>query len=77
MVDRNKITLRTMQPGDFAGLEQLQRDCYPTLDAKELMRVEHFQSQYKVFPEGQFVAAVDHRVGQIDGVHHRIQIKPV
>jgi ribosomal protein S18 acetylase RimI-like enzyme len=61
------ITIRTMRPQDFAGLEQLQRDCYPTLDAKELMRVEHFQSQYKIFPDGQFVAPDGNRGERIIG----------
>ncbi len=57
-----------MRLGDFVGLEQLQRDCYPTLDGKELMRVEHFASQYRVFPEGQFVAMDGERiVGQGSG----------
>jgi predicted N-acetyltransferase YhbS len=68
MADMNPITVRTIRPEDFAPLEQLQRDCYPTLDTKELMRVEHFQSQYKVFPEGQFVALDGGRiVGQGSG----------
>ncbi len=68
MAETNPITIRTMQPEDFAGLEQLQRDCYPTLDSRELMRVEHFESQYKVFPEGQFVATDSGRiVGQGSG----------
>jgi len=68
MGERSKITIRTMWPGDFAGLERLQRDCYPTLDSRELMRVEHFESQYKVFPEGQFVAIDGDRiVGQGSG----------
>ena len=68
MGERSKITIRTMRPEDFAGLERLQRDCYPTLDSRELMRVEHFESQYKVFPEGQFVAIDGDRiVGQGSG----------
>lgn len=67
MGDMNPITIRTMRPEDFALLKQLQRDCYPTLDAKELMRVEHFQSQYKVFPEGQIVAVDGNRGDRIVG----------
>ncbi len=68
MTGRSEITIRTMRPGDFIGLEQLQRVCYPTLDRKELMRVEHFKGQYKVFPEGQFVAMDGNRiVGQGSG----------
>lgn len=39
----------TLEPAYFAGLEALQRACYPTLAEHELMRVEHFASQYAVF----------------------------
>lgn len=50
-----EIVVKTIAPEYFAQLEQLQRDCYPTLGAQELMRVEHFASQYRVFAEGQIV----------------------
>jgi len=49
------ITITTIRPDFFAQLEQLQRTCYPTLGAHELMRAEHFASQYQIFPEGQIV----------------------
>lgn len=48
-------TVTTLQPAHFAGLEELQRLAYPSLGPQELMRVEHFASQYAVFPEGQIV----------------------
>ncbi|WP_428387908.1 GNAT family N-acetyltransferase [Mucisphaera sp.] len=50
------LQLVTIEPEHFAALEQLQIDCYPTLDPRELMRVPQFESQHKVFPEGQIVA---------------------
>jgi GNAT superfamily N-acetyltransferase len=50
------ITITTIRPEYFEQLEELQRICYPTLGSHELMRVEHFASQYRIFPEGQFVA---------------------
>jgi GNAT superfamily N-acetyltransferase len=50
------ITIETIRPQYFAQLEELQRICYPTLGSHELMHVEHFASQYRIFPEGQFVA---------------------
>lgn len=62
------IIITTIRPDYFAQLEQLQRTCYPTLGDHELMRVEHFASQYRIFPEGQIVALADERVvGQGSG----------
>lgn len=64
----SKITITTLQPEHFDRLEQLQRECYPTLGIQELMRVEHFTSQYQAFPEGQFVVLDGERViGQGSG----------
>jgi GNAT superfamily N-acetyltransferase len=61
-------TVTTLQPAHFAGLEELQRLAYPTLGPQELMRVEHFASQYAVFPEGQIVVLDGDRViGQGSG----------
>lgn len=62
------ITITTLQPAYFAQLEELQRTCYPTLGDHELMRVEHFASQYRIFAEGQIVALDGGRVvGQGSG----------
>lgn len=62
------ITITTIQPAHFPQLEQLQRTCYPTLGDPELMRVEHFTSQYRIFPEGQIVVlAGEQVVGQGSG----------
>lgn len=63
-----EITITTLRPAYFAPLEALQRACYPTLADHELMRVEHFASQYALFAEGQIVALADQRViGQGSG----------
>ncbi len=62
MTDKHPITIRTMCPDDFQALEQLQRACYPTLHKRELMNADHFQSQHRVFPEGQFVALENDRI---------------
>jgi GNAT superfamily N-acetyltransferase len=63
-----EIRIVSISPDYFETLEQLQRTCYPTLGAHELMRVEHFAAQYQIFPEGQFVAlAGDQVVGQGSG----------
>ncbi len=62
------LTITTISPQYFAALEALQRACYPTLDAQELMRVEHYASQYSIFPEGQIVVLDGKRViGQGSG----------
>lgn len=64
----DEFVLTTLKPAHFAGLEELQRICYPTLGPQELMRAEHFAAQYKIFPEGQFVVTLDGRVvGQGSG----------
>jgi GNAT superfamily N-acetyltransferase len=63
-----EITITTLRPEHFAPLEALQRACYPTLADHELMRVEHFASQYRIFAEGQIVALDGERVvGQGSG----------
>jgi GNAT superfamily N-acetyltransferase len=62
------LTLTTIAPQYFAALEALQRACYPTLGAQELMRIEHYTSQHTVFPEGQIVVLDGERViGQGSG----------
>jgi GNAT superfamily N-acetyltransferase len=51
----SNYVITTLKPEHFEQLEQLQQAAYPTLGAHELMRVEHFASQYSVFAEGQIV----------------------
>ena len=64
----SRYTITTIQPDHFAALEELQRIAYPTLGEQELMRVEHFASQYAVFAEGQIVVLDGERViGQGSG----------
>lgn len=58
------ITITTITPEHFEPLAELQRVCYPTLGADELMGVAHFASQHRLFAEGQFVALVN---GQVVG----------
>lgn len=63
-----EVVITTIRPEHFAALEELQRTCYPTLGAQELMRAEHFAAQYEIFPAGQFVALIGDRVvGQGSG----------
>jgi GNAT superfamily N-acetyltransferase len=50
------IRIVNIRPEHAPALEQLQRDCFPTLGADELMTAEHFLSHVEVFPEGDFVA---------------------
>ncbi|MCY3572722.1 MAG: GNAT family N-acetyltransferase [Chloroflexi bacterium] len=56
------IRIQTIQPRHAAALEQLQRDCFPTLAAGELMNAQHFLNHCRLFPEGNFVALADERV---------------
>ncbi len=56
------IEIKTIEPRFASALEQLQRDCFPTLGQDELMRAEHFLNHCRLFPEGNFVALADERV---------------
>lgn len=56
------LRIVTIEPRYAKALEQLQRDCYPTLGEAELMREEHFLSHCQLFPEGDFVALDGERV---------------
>ena len=56
------IRIETIKPAHARPLEQLQRDCFPTLDDSELMRAEHFLAHCRLFPEGNFVAIIRDRV---------------
>jgi predicted N-acetyltransferase YhbS len=51
--------VRTLQPGDFAAVRELQRIAYPTIEA---WRDGQLAAQLARFPEGQLVAEVDGRV---------------
>lgn len=58
------IRIETIKPAYCAALEQLQRDCFPTLADSELMLEAHFRKHCELFPEGNFVAlAGEHVVG--------------
>ncbi len=68
MATEMDIRIVQLEPKYFDRLAALQRACYPTLGEQELMRVEHLESQHRVFPEGQFVAiAGDEPVGMASG----------
>ncbi len=56
------IRIETIQPRFAHQLEQLQRDCFPTLGAGELMRAAHFLNHCRLFPEGNFAALFQDRV---------------
>lgn len=56
------IRIETIEPHYARALEQLQRDCFPTLAADELMREEHFLNHCRLFPQGNFVALSGDRV---------------
>jgi len=57
-----QIKIINIEPKYAAALEQLQIDCYPTLDDAERMKAAHFLSHCRVFPEGNFIALDGERV---------------
>ena len=58
----DKIQIETIKPRFARALEQLQRDCFPTLGESELMLEAHFLNHCRLFPEGNFVALCGERV---------------
>jgi GNAT superfamily N-acetyltransferase len=58
----NQVNIVTIRPGFTEDLAALQKRCFPTLAASELMRKDHFLNHCKVFPEGNFVALVKDKV---------------
>lgn len=65
------ITITNTRPEHIDALEELQRICYPTLDPAHLMRRPHFESQLRLFPEGQHVALAD---GQVVGQSSTLRV---
>jgi GNAT superfamily N-acetyltransferase len=66
----SEIQIVNLEPQHFEALERLQVECYPTLGEGELMRIAHFESHYRLFREGQFVALEDGKViGQGSGFY--------
>lgn len=62
MMTSDSIQIETIKPSHARALEQLQRDCFPTLGAGELMREKHFLNHCRLFAEGNFVALINDRV---------------
>lgn len=58
----SEIVVANTGPEHIDQLEQLQVICYPTLAPEHRMRRPHFESQLRIFPEGQHVALADGRV---------------
>ena len=54
--------IRNARPSDVLQMEALQRHCFPTLAAHEMLRAAHFLHHTKVFPEGQWVITDDEKV---------------
>lgn len=50
-----ELVLTTLEPEHAEGLEQLQKECFPTLAPGERMRQEHFLNHAALFPAGNFV----------------------
>ncbi|MBX3054448.1 MAG: GNAT family N-acetyltransferase [Caldilineaceae bacterium] len=56
------VSIVTARPEHAAGLEELQRICFPTLGAHELMTAAHFLRHCEVYPEGEFVALEEGKI---------------
>ena len=58
----SNFRIDVIRPEYAPALEQLQRDCFPTLADSELMNAAHFLNHCRLFPEGNFVALAGERV---------------
>jgi GNAT superfamily N-acetyltransferase len=58
----SNITVTNTRHEHIPQLVAHQQICFPTLDPSEWMRAEHFESQLRLFPEGQHVALDGGRV---------------
>ncbi len=56
------ITIQTIRPMHCKELEELQRECFPTLANNELMLEEHFLNHCELFPQGNFVALIEGKI---------------
>lgn len=56
------LTLLPSHPRFAPALAELQRICFPTLGAHELMTEAHFLRHCEIFPEGEIVALIDGKV---------------
>ena len=56
------ITITNIKPEYASALAELQRICFPSLGAQELMNTAHFLKHCEIFPEGEFVAIKDQKV---------------
>jgi ribosomal protein S18 acetylase RimI-like enzyme len=54
------VSIAPASRAQAAALADLQRRCFPTLGAAELMRAEHFVHHLDVFPEADLVATTRH-----------------
>lgn len=55
----NEFVIRNATPEDAIQMEYIQKQCYPSLDATELINRDHFINHIKIFPEGQIVLERD------------------
>jgi len=56
------VVIQNIRKVHAQELEQLQRECFPTLAESELLREEHFLNHCELFTEGNFVALIEGRI---------------
>src|SRR6185436_960332 len=56
------VVVMQTRPEHAEPLEQLQRDCFPTLADVERFKAAHYRKHLELFPDGQFVALDGDRV---------------
>lgn len=55
----NEFLLRNATLDDVIQMENVQIQCYPTLNKLEIMNRNHFENHIKIFPEGQIIVELD------------------
>ncbi|WP_310380210.1 GNAT family N-acetyltransferase [Flavobacterium sp.] len=55
----NEFLLRNATLEDVIQMENVQIQCYPTLNKLEIMNKNHFENHIKIFPEGQIVIELE------------------
>ena len=71
------VVVMQTRPEHAEQLEQLQRDCFPTLDDAQRFKAAHYRKHIELFPDGQFVALDgDKVVGATTTLRLHVRLRP-